>query len=583
MGGHEAIDELLAEAGVDGLRLRGALALLAGGRWWTLSDLVRETATPRRTIESLLRALPLEHSGDRVRIPMDQVNRYNAGVGPEISDLGNPVSEMVPEHAETLARLERLIAEAPRGRHALDHVSATAETVLRRALLLGRRFWLPGARLLCVGDHDLTSLAVRMVHPEVEVAVADIDDRILEFVDAQDLGVRTRWADLRLGLPPSLRGWADLAITDPPYTPDGIGLFAARAAEGLRDRERGRILLAYGASERTPMLALKVQKALVDLNLLHEAIFPHFNRYYGAEAIGSAADLYVLRPTTKTWPAIAARLDRLATAIYTQGPQAVESAGRPGKAAAQATAVDSAAGRTAGTGVDSTADSTAGSTAGMGVDGAADEAAVTAFGPDLLAGDWPRGLLPQVPRTRLATLLAKPYAADPRRVVIAVPAGLEAALPRLLLATRARHVRVLTAAPVAGLPELAALLAPVYELTAEGRVLDAVRLAPPEDGPDRIVRAILDSAHGKLANTWREALTRTGLTTTPGHTTPPGQTTPPEHAGAPGHGGAAGLTKRQARAAVEEAAPWAGDATPLELPLHRLAQLTAEITAPTPA
>ncbi|GLW22384.1 hypothetical protein Mame01_24270 [Microbispora amethystogenes] len=581
MGGHEAIDELLAEAGVDGLRLRGALALLAGGRWWTLSDLVRETATPRRTIESLLRALPLEHSGDRVRIPMDQVNRYNAGVGPEISDLGNPVSEMVPEHAETLARLERLIAEAPRGRHALDHVSATAETVLRRALLLGRRFWLPGARLLCVGDHDLTSLAVRMVHPEVEVAVADIDDRILEFVDAQDLGVRTRWADLRLGLPPSLRGWADLAITDPPYTPDGIGLFAARAAEGLRDRERGRILLAYGASERTPMLALKVQKALVDLNLLHEAIFPHFNRYYGAEAIGSAADLYVLRPTTKTWPAIAARLDRLATAIYTQGPQAVESAGRPGKAAAQATtqatAVDSATGRTAGAGTDSTAGSTADSTADTGVDGAADEAAVTAFGPDLLAGDWPRGLLPQVPRTRLATLLAKPYAADPRRVVIAVPAGLEAALPRLLLATRARHVRVLTAAPVAGLPALAALLAPVYELTAEGRVLDAVRLAPPEDGPERIIRAILDSAHGKLANTWREALTRTGLTTTPGHATPP------EHAGTPGHGGTAGLTKRQARAAVEEAAPWAGDATPLELPLHRLTQLTAEITAPAPA
>ncbi|WP_182877137.1 bis-aminopropyl spermidine synthase family protein [Microbispora sp. H10670] len=579
MGGHEAIDELLAEAGVDGLRLRGALALLAGGRWWTLSDLVRETATPRRTIESLLRALPLEHSGDRVRIPMDQVNRYNAGVEPEISDLGNPVSEMVPEHAETLARLERLIAEAPRGRHALDHVSATAETVLRRALLLGRRFWLPGSRLLCVGDHDLTSLAVRMVHPEVEVAVADIDDRILEFVDAQDLGVRTRWADLRLGLPPSLRGWADLAITDPPYTPDGIGLFAARAAEGLRDRERGRILLAYGASERTPMLALKVQKALVDLNLLHEAIFPHFNRYYGAEAIGSAADLYVLRPTTKTWPAIAARLDRLATAIYTQGPQAVESAGRPGKAAAQAaaqaTAVDSAAGRTAGTGTDSTA--------GTGVDGAADEAAVTAFGPDLLAGDWPRGLLPQVPRTRLATLLAKPYAADPRRVVIAVPAGLEAALPRLLLATRASHVRVLTAAPVAGLPALAALLAPVYELTVEGRVLDAVRLAPPEVGPDRIVRAILDSAHGKLANTWREALTRTGLTTTPGHTTPPEHAGAPGHGATAGHGGTAGLTKRQARAAVEEAAPWAGDATPLELPLHRLAQLTAEITAPAPA
>ncbi|MEU8277904.1 bis-aminopropyl spermidine synthase family protein [Microbispora bryophytorum] len=535
MSGHEAIDELLAEAGVDGLRLRGALALLSGGRWWTLGDLVRETATSRRTIESLLRVLPLEHSGDRVRIPSDQVNRYNVGIVTDISGLGNPVAEMVAGHSATLERLETLIAGAPRGRHALDHVSATAETVLRRALLLGRRFWLPGARLLCVGDHDLTSLAVRMIHPEAEVAVADVDDRILEYIDAQDLGVRTRWTDLRLGLPPSLRGWADLAITDPPYTPEGIGLFAARAAEGLRDRDRGRILVAYGASERTPMLALKVQKALLDLNLLNEAIFPHFNRYHGAEAIGSAADLYVLRPTTKTWPAIASRLDRLATAIYTQGPQAVESA----PAAPP------------------------------------DVAAVTAFGPDLLAGDWPRGLLPQVPRTRLATLLAKPYAADPERVAIAVPAGLEAALPRLLLATRARHVRVLTAGPVTGtvadtvtdtvadtvadLPELAALLAPVYHLTAEGHVLDAVRLSPPDGGPDRVVRRIMDSAHGKVANTWREALTE------------------------PGAAGAAGLTKRQARAAVEEAAPWALDATLLELPLHRLARMRARIGAPSPA
>ncbi|WP_182897136.1 bis-aminopropyl spermidine synthase family protein [Microbispora sp. H10830] len=519
MSGHEAIDELLAAAGVDGLRLRGALALLSGGRWWTLADLIRETATSRRTIESLLRVLPLEHSGDHVRIPIDQVNRYNAGVDTDISGLGNPVAGMVAAHAETLERLETLIAGAPRGRHALDHVSATAETVLRRALLLGRRFWLPGARLLCVGDHDLTSLAVRMVHPEVEVAVADIDDRILEYIDAQDLGVRTRWADLRLGLPPSLRGWADLAITDPPYTPEGIGLFAARAAEGLRDRDQGRILVAYGASERTPMLALKVQKALFDLNLLHEAIFPYFNRYHGAEAIGSAADLYILRPTTKTWPAIAARLDRLATAIYTQGPQAVESA----PAAPP------------------------------------DEAAVTAFRPDLLAGDWPRGLLLQVPRTRLATLLAKPYAADPERVAIAVPAGLEAALPRLLLATRARHVRVLTPGPVADLPALAALLAPVYRLAAEGHVLDAVRLSPPDSGPERVVRRIMDSAHGKVANAWREALTE------------------------PGPAGTAGLTKRQARAAVEEAAPWALDATPLELPLHRLARMRARIGAPTTA
>ncbi|GII54014.1 methyltransferase [Planotetraspora thailandica] len=515
MAAHEAIDRLLAEAGVDSRRLRRVLALLGDGDWWTLADLVRATATSRRSVEALLRELVLERAGERFRIPVDLAERYNNALGSDISDLADPVGALVAGHAETLARLEELIAKAPRGRHTLDHVAATADTVLRRALLLGARFWLPGARLLCVGDHDLTSLAVRMLHPEVEVTVVDLDERILAYIDEQDLGVRTRWADLRLGLPASARGQADLAITDPPYTPAGVGLFLARAAEGLRDRERGRILLAYGASERTPALALKVQGAVFDLNLLIEAMFPDFNRYDGAEAIGSAADLYVLRPTTKTWPAVASRVDRLATAIYTQGPQAVEAdAGLPGPQAA--------------------------------------EAATAGLSPALLAGDWPHDLLPKVPRTRLTTLLAKPYAAAPERVAVAVPAGLEAALPRLLLATRARHVRVLLAAEPGDLPALISPLADVYEISrgtgAAGVVLDAVRLPPPDAPAARIVRRILDSAHGKVANAWREGLTET-----------------------------AGLTKREARTAVERAAPWAGDLTALELPLHRLAALPSAV------
>ncbi|GAA4556189.1 hypothetical protein GCM10023193_04680 [Planotetraspora kaengkrachanensis] len=504
---------------MDSLRLRRALTLLSGGDWWTLADLVRQTATSRRSIESLLRELPVERSGDRFRLPPDLASRYNGAFGSDISDLSDPVAGLAGAHAETLDRLAELIAKAPRGRHALDHVAATADTVLRRALLLGARFWLPGARLLCVGDHDLTSLAVRMVHPDVEVTVVDIDERILGYIDAQGLGVRTRWADLRLGLAPSARGQADLAITDPPYTPDGIGLFVARAAEGLRDRDHGRILLAYGASERTPMLALKVQNTLSDLNLLNEAIFPDFNRYDGAEAIGSAADLYILRPTTKTWPAVAARVDRLATAIYTQGPQSVEAASPEGAPVA--------------------------------------EDAVTEFAPALLAGDWPRGLLPKVPRTRLSTLLAKPYAAAPERVAVAVPAGLEAALPRLLLATRAGHVRVLLADRPDDLPALAEAVRPVYDVTSRatgaGIVIDAVRLPPPDGAVARIVRRILDSAHGKVANTWREALTET-----------------------------AGLTKKEARAAIEEAAPWAGDLSALELPLHRLGGLAAAVSRTLP-
>lgn len=501
------LEKLLAASGADSRRLRHALTLLCDNRWRTLGELVRECATSRRAIEALLRTVRLEHSGERFRVPPEHSPDYQdlLALGPGPAD---PVEHLLPHYGKVLDRLGTLIAEAPRGRHVLDHVAATPETVLRRALLLGARFWLPGSRLLCVGDHDLTSLAVKLVHPEVDVCVVDVDERILAYIDAQELGVRTRWADLRLGLPASAREH-DLAVTDPPYTPEGVGLFVARAVEGLIDE--GRVLLAYGAGEHMPVLALKVQNALSDLNLAYEAIYPDFNRYFGAEAIGSAADLYILRPTGKTRPAVAARIDGYGTAIYTQGPQSVESA------AAQVAALPAG------------------------------------FTPDLLVGDWPKEL--PAPRTRLATWLAKPHASAPQRVALALPGGMEAALPRLLLATRAAHITVSLPDPLLDLRPLADILSPVYQLTLDAQTLQAVRLPQPAADSDRVVRRILDNAHGKLANTWREGLI------------------------AAARSSGAELTKNDARTLIRQEAPWSESITPLEAPLHRLASLPEAVAA----
>lgn len=507
---------LSATAGLDPRRAYEVLSALGDGSWWTLADLVRRTATSRRSVEAVLRELGAERSGDRFRVRPEAVRDLLAAGHRPVGPAG-PVDHVLPGHAETVERMAKLIAGAPRSKHALDHVSATPETVVRRALLLGARFWPSGGRVLCVGDHDLTSLAIASVYPGAEVAVADIDERILAYIDecAAELGlsVHTRWSDLRLGLPPSLHGYADVAVTDPPYTPEGIGLFVARCVEGLQDPEQGRVLLAYGASERTPMLALKVQTSLHDLNMAYEAMYPDFNRYFGAEAIGSAADLYVLRPTTKSKPAVAARVERFSAAIYTQGPQSVESQ--------------------------------------AGSDDARLRAEATDFAPDLLVGEWPAGFLPRTPRVRLATWLAKPYAASPGRVAIAVPPGLDAALPRLLLAARAAHVRAFPAEPPTDVTGLAGLLSPVYELAVHGAAIDAVRRPPATDPGPALLRRLLDRAHGKLVNTWREAL----IAAHPG------------------------LTKRQARDIVLRVAPWADGVTALELPAHRLTALTEAVPA----
>ncbi|WP_075895187.1 hypothetical protein [Actinomadura sp. CNU-125] len=96
------------------------------------------------------------------------------------------------------------------------------------------------------------------------------------------------------------------------------------------------------------------------------------------------------------------------------------------------------------------------------------------------------------------------------------------------------------AADAASIAEAAEILAPVYELTARGTHVDAVRRAP----SGTLARTLMDRAHGKAANAWRDVLMRTR-----------------------------GLTKREARAEVPA---WARDVTVLELPAHRLKALAAD-------
>src|SRR6266498_3775473 len=135
-------------------------------------------------------------------------------------------------------------------------------------------------------------LGAALANPGLSVTVVDLDEGLLEYVDAQagarGLDVRCLYGDLRLGLPPSARGSADLVFTDPPYTPEGVGLFLARGLEGLRDREHGRLVLAYGYGGQ-PGLGAKVQQVVYGLHLAYEAVLPGFNRYDGAEAVGAAS------------------------------------------------------------------------------------------------------------------------------------------------------------------------------------------------------------------------------------------------------------------------------------------------------
>ncbi|WP_424189305.1 bis-aminopropyl spermidine synthase family protein [Actinokineospora sp. G85] len=484
----DALTDFLSTRGVHSRPLRALLAALASAPV-PFDDLVRASAQPRRTVEELLAACGAEvvSAGGTWRSVESAAQRF--------LELAEP-----PPAREAAAAIAGYVADVPTARRALDHVQADAATALRRAEWLDETYWLDGAHLVCVGDHDLTALAACTLRPGLRATVVDVDEALLSYVDSvareRGLDIRCLHADFRFGLPPLAVGSADLVFTDPPYTPEGMRLFLSRGVEALSSLD-GRLLVAYGYSARNPALGLKTQREVLDLGLVFEAVLPHFNRYHGAQAVGSASDLYVLQPTSRS-----PRLAEAGIGIYTHGPQSLE----------------------------------AGDTAPEAV---AELLRLTGEGATLLGPGWSEPI-------RSGNAVAVDLMGDPgpwlARTLVAGPsARLGALVPN-------NHPDITNAA---GQQALKSLVAGKYDIAFHRSLADgkhAVVLATPvattPGEPTPVRRTLLDRAHGKLANVWREALIRA----TPG------------------------LTKREAKARVEAAAPDLGDLEVrlIDLPLHRL-------------
>jgi predicted methyltransferase len=197
----------------------------------------------------------------------------------------------------------------------LDQFWATEDTVLRRVVLLGTIPGILQKSLLFLGDDDLTSVAFTLLYKAEKVTVVDIDSRLLQFLKMiareERLPIETFEHDLRNPLPKSEFKRYDVAFFDPPYTPEAVNTWLIRAIEstitGGPDRKkkkpevlsRKHYLMCYGYTDRETERGLKIQQILTSLGLVIKEKIRDFNRYYGAESIGSKSDLFVLQPTPK--------------------------------------------------------------------------------------------------------------------------------------------------------------------------------------------------------------------------------------------------------------------------------------------
>ncbi|TDD72351.1 putative methyltransferase [Jiangella aurantiaca] len=542
----DRVADLVSGLGVAARPLREALAALVAGPV-TLDDLIRRFAVPRRLLERLLDALSgdLETTGGHHTVRTGARTAYRKRFALDRLDrLALPGPTDAPSVAGDMARrIADVVAGAPKAVQALDHVPATPVTALRRALWLDGTFDLDDATLVCIGDHDLTSIAMCLVNPRVRVVVADIDEDLLAYVDQQaaalDLPILTAYADFRAGLPSAAREVGDLVFTDPPYTPEGVRLFLTRGLESLRDRRNGRLVMAYGHGRHQPALGLKVQREIVGLSLATEAILPHFNRYVGAQAIGSASDLYVCQPTAATWKSLP-RAAQEAVTIYTHGPQSLEG-GRPDARDVMTALLDAAAGPQE-----------------------LEVGAVVALQRPSGSGGAPTGIAladvfagraaAAIPNARTSAV-AVHLVGDPNTWLLRTLLALD--VERLALAVQNTHPAVTSQA---GQQELQRLVGAKWRLrfrrsTPDSRHAIVEAVAVPADGlppADIARRFLLDNAHRRLGTAAREALVKASrrLDDAP-------------------------LTKNEARLLVDESGvpPRVLETPLIELPVHRLASV----------
>ena len=221
---------------------------------------------------------------------------------------------VVPDTVASLTELlDRAALGAPAAKLDLDQAHCTPQTKLRRVLRMHEAGALAGQRVIVLGDDDLVSVALAAFAAHAgpgaaprRLAVVDCDPDLTGYLGDQlaELGMPAEIVehDLREPLPSSLLAGFDVACTDPPYTVAGAELFLSRAVSALAPGAGAHVFFSFGA--RRPSETLHTQRLLAGMGLVVRSLVPGFNSYTGAGVLAGTSNLYHLRTTAGSQPAI---------------------------------------------------------------------------------------------------------------------------------------------------------------------------------------------------------------------------------------------------------------------------------------
>jgi predicted methyltransferase/S-adenosylmethionine/arginine decarboxylase-like enzyme len=291
--------------------IEGILYLIRTDPGITSTELIRMTGLPKETLKTFKSSIsamledPTGENQEEVLLKQEYIKDL------EMEEL-KPYKWSLLDYSHL--DLENRLKEI-RKKHALepkreyDQFFADIKTSVSKALILQEKGLVENKNIALIGDDDLVSIVLGLMGDNnTRITVYDIDRELLAVIEriADDMGIkniRTQLYDVRQGINSISEGVYDVVIMDPPYTKAGMSAFLDIGIKLLgQDRhfEGKYIYLYYGNSFKNPEKTLKIQEIINLRNLVIEDKVDKFARYHGAESIGSASSLYILKTTPFT-------------------------------------------------------------------------------------------------------------------------------------------------------------------------------------------------------------------------------------------------------------------------------------------
>lgn len=303
------------EVGIPVKKILDVLFVLKDGEAVENNELIRRVGISKNVINQVKEMLGslLQPVSSNTRVKRESLEQINTTLGDNYIPEENLLYFECNKTSGSL--LERRVIPL----REYDQFTATAETVFKRAGLLNFFCDIRGKKILFLGDNDFTSIAVATLGLANKITVLDVDKRILDTIQniskEKDFGIKTIRHDLRNPLPQEVANSFDIVFTDPPYTDRGVKLFLSRAVGALDlSGNAARIYICYGNSDRAKERFLPIYEIFTASGLMIRWVFDKFNRYQGAESIGSSSSLFILDVTPKTKSLILEKYDK---PIYT--------------------------------------------------------------------------------------------------------------------------------------------------------------------------------------------------------------------------------------------------------------------------